>query len=461
MNNNLITYEQDNKDFANYLLNTYFFSQFKKGHKKLEVFLTGICKANCDYCYLKKNQKYLFPKELHNNDLIINNLQILMDWYVENEFCCPIDVFSAEWLTTPIADRVIDCFYNTFSKVPQNKRPPVIIAADNMQFVKDDVATEKVQSYIDKLKSLGIVFALSASVDGKYCDYGRTDNDDEYYQKLNQFMLKNNIKFHPMVSADNVKYQIDNFMWFKETFDPQVVAELMMLEVRNGDWTDESIYELLRFCDFVVDYKFNNEFNQDKKRFLKYVLDIRDEEVGPEHDVSYNNISLHTSNIFYATDSMNCSHYGTLCVRVADLTVAPCHRLYYPELKIGEFQLSEDNKIIGFNPNNVELLVLGCTTKRSCLPHCEKCKFQDLCVGFCQGASYEAYKNLLVPQIQVCKMYRAKISFLIKKFDSMGLFEYLDVLDHQSLSPERKRYLKDVIKSVLENQEGFCHECNQ
>lgn len=459
--NNLTSYDTDNKEFTDYLLNKYFFSHFKKGEKKFELFLTGICKANCDYCYLKKNQKALFPKELHNNDLIIRNLQILMDWYVENEFCCPLDIFSAEWLTTPIADKVIDCFYNTFSKVPQEKRPRLIVAADNMQFIKDDVATAKVQSYIDRLASLNIKFHISASIDGKYCDYGRTENDDEYYQKLNQFMLKNNIRFHPMVSADNVKYQIDNFMWFKETFDPEIVTEIMMLEVRNGDWTDESIYDLMRFCDFVVDYKFNVEFEQNKKRFLKYILNVRDEEVGPEHDNAYNNISICTSNIFYNNDGFNCSSYGTLCVRVADLSIAPCHRLFYPELKIGEFQLDENNKIIGFKPNNTELLLLECTAKRSCLPHCENCKFQDLCVGFCQGASYEAYKNMLVPQLQVCKMYRAKISFLIKKYESMGLWDLLDDLDRVSLQPERKRYLKDVIKSVLENKEGLCCECHE
>lgn len=56
-------------------------------------------------------------------------------------------------------------------------------------------------------------------------------------------------------------------------------------------------------------------------------------------------------------------------------------------------------------------------------------------------------------------MYRAKISFLIKKFDSMGLFEYLDVLEPESLPPARKRYLKDVIASVLDNREGLCYEC--
>lgn len=459
MSLNLSNYDTDNQEFVDYLLNKYFFSKFKNGERKLEIFLTGICKANCDYCYLKKNQQDLFPKALRSNDLIIHNLQILMNWYVKNEFRCPLDIFSAEWLTTPIADRVIDCFCDTFSKVPLEKRPPLIVAADNMQFIKDDVATGKVQSYIDRLKELGITFYISASVDGKYCDYGRTENDDEYYKKLNQFLVKNNSHLHPMVSADNVKYQIDNFMWFKETFDPAVANEIMMLEVRNGDWTDESIYELMRFCDFLIDYKFNNEFNQDKKRFLKYVLNVRDEEVGFEHDVPYNNIALNTSNIFQGFDSFNCSAYGTFCIRVADLSVAPCHRLFYPELKIGEFKVNDTNTITHFEPHNIELLLLECTAKRSCLPHCEKCKFQDLCVGFCQGASYEAYKNLLVPQIEVCKMYRAKISFLIKKFDSMGLFEYLDVLEPESLPPARKRYLKDVIASVLDNREGLCYEC--
>ena len=93
----------------------------------------------------------------------------------------------------------------------------------------------------------------------------------------------------------------------------------------------------MRFCDFVVDYKFNVEFEQNKKRFLKYILNVRDEEVGWEHDNSYNNISICTNNIFYNNDAFNCSSYGTLCVRVADLSIAPCHRLFYPELKIGEF----------------------------------------------------------------------------------------------------------------------------
>ena len=37
--------------------------------------MTGICSANCEYCYLKKHQADLYPKEIHNIDTILINLQ--------------------------------------------------------------------------------------------------------------------------------------------------------------------------------------------------------------------------------------------------------------------------------------------------------------------------------------------------------------------------------------------------
>jgi sulfatase maturation enzyme AslB (radical SAM superfamily) len=64
----------DNKKLANDILERNYYSSFRnKGPKKLEIFLMGACKANCEYCYLKKHQKYLYPAKLHDYDTIVNN----------------------------------------------------------------------------------------------------------------------------------------------------------------------------------------------------------------------------------------------------------------------------------------------------------------------------------------------------------------------------------------------------
>ena len=66
----LITYESQNKQLANDVLERNFYKSFRTrgGPRKIELFLTGACKANCDYCYLKKYQKDLYPLNLHNPD---------------------------------------------------------------------------------------------------------------------------------------------------------------------------------------------------------------------------------------------------------------------------------------------------------------------------------------------------------------------------------------------------------
>ena len=317
-----------------------------------------------------------------------------------------------------------------------------------MQFLKDDKMTAQVEGFMDKLQELNIRFDLSVSIDGKYCEYGRTECDDEYYEKLKNFMVARDIRFHPMVSADNVKYWIDNYVWFRQTFPDQIAKEIMTLEVRNSDWTEESIQDLIRFCDFLIDYKFD-EFNHNKEEFLKYILGIYDINRG-DAGIPYNVIELNNTGVCSNVDAISCSLNNSLSIRVGDLSVAPCHRLFYPELAIGKFETDENHKIVDFNVENPGLLITKCNMKRSCLPHCERCKFNDVCVGFCCGASYEEYKNMLIPQLEVCKMYQTKITFLIFKYYSMGLFddEIFETI-RDKVSPQRYKYLKDLINSFF------------
>ena len=450
-------YEQD-KFLANDFLNRNFYQFFQHGLKKIELFITGACKANCDYCYLKKNQKDLYPIALQKEDIIIKNLQLVLDWYVENKFNCVLDIFSAEWLTTPIADKVFDCFYNTFKNVEPKYRPKLILCADNMQFLKDDEATEKIKYQIERLRSLGIDLPISASIDGKYCDYGRTENDDEFYLKLNDFMEEYNLLMHPMISSDNIKYQIENNRWFTKTFSPRIAApgRMMTLEVRDNSWNEESISQLIQYCDYLTDTVFNY-FEQDKERMLRFVLKLPYKNNNPKEDYpSYDIIGLNPVRIDSNDDDWSCSMSGTLCIRLGDLSVAPCHRQFYDELLYGHFNV-EDNKIKDFEPKNLSLFIANTHLKKTCSPHCENCKFVGVCIGYCQGAAYETYNIPWIPPINTCKMYRAKLTFLIYKYYLMGLWDILPEVQ-EDISEMYYLYLEDLIYDVLgglaDNVEG-------
>ena len=442
------------KQLLNDMLERHYFSKFRLGEGQLELFLTGACKANCDYCYLKKHQKDLYPVNLHNNDTIIKNLRMVLEWYIENNFSCCLDIFSAEWITTPLADKVIDTIISAFEKVPLEKRPPMIIAADNMQFLKNEEYTKKVEDYISRLNTIGIRLQLSASVDGKYCDYGRTENSDEFYKKLNEFLVKYNYQAHPMVSSDNIKYWINNYLWWQENFDKSISDTLLTLEVRDNTWTTESINYLIRYCDFLIDYIFVNKFDCNKLEFLKYILNINDfEQTDSKMPRScYNIIGFNQTNIEDNFAYTRCSFHGSLPIRLGDLSIGLCHRTWYPELQVAQMEI-DNNKIIGIDPVNVALLILKTRLSKTCLPHCENCKFIGICPGHCLGASYEEYENLLVPQMEVCQMYRAKCSFLIYKYRKMGLFEEIEKLkDH--FSPEYFKYFKNLIDTIPNFEES-------
>jgi hypothetical protein len=61
-----------------------------------------------------------------------------------------------------------------------------------------------------------------------------------------------------MISACNVHLWIDNFIWFEEMFQKYNldINTMMTLEVRNNDWTDESIQHYLHFLNFLFEQKF-------------------------------------------------------------------------------------------------------------------------------------------------------------------------------------------------------------
>lgn len=446
-----ITFED--KLLANDILERHFYDNFRNpekysNKKSLEIFLTGACRANCEYCYLKQNLQELYPINLHDEDQIVQNVQLILNWYIKNQFKCNIEIFSADWIATPLAKKIFNIFYNTFKDAEY--KPPAIICPDNMQFLKNNDLTLQVENYIKLMESIGIPLILSASIDGKYCDNYRTPNSDDYYEKLASFLKQHSFLIHPMISANNAKHQIKNFSWMLNNFGEDIVYHSTFLEVRNSDWNENSIQDLIQFCDYLVDTIFET-MGQDKLKMLKYVFHIKDFSSIDQkfnHD-AHNPIRLPLNEFFSGHDSIGCSFNLNLSIRAADLVVAPCHRLFYPLLHLGHFNIV-NNEIIDFEPKNVSLLAGQRHFKRSCMPICEHCGLIGICIGHCLGSSYEEYGNMMIPQMEVCQMLRSKTAFLIYKYNTMGLFEKLPEIKHL-LKDEEYHYLEDLISSILED----------
>lgn len=436
------TYKDQDKRLAKDILERNYFSHFRKGKNELELFLFGHCDAKCEYCYIKKRGENLYPFEISDKNLILNNLKSFLNFYKSNKFTCVISIFSSEWLDKKdLYDPVFNIFYETFKET--DYKPRYLDIPSNCRFIESKEKTIDIQNWIDKFKEIEIEILISASIDGLYCDDGRTKENEEFYENLFSFMNKNNFYAHPMVSSSNVKNWIKNYEWWRTNAPEQISKRLMMLEVRDETWTNESIQNLLQFLNYEIDYKFKNDFNENKRLFLKYILGKQD----PAYEIPlYNNLSI--INLMQNKSLISCSaRDASLVVRMGDLAIPICHRLSYDELLIGKFVKNENNEIIDFDEQNVVLLTVKSNLDRQYFPHCESCKYRLSCVGFCLGNAYENYKNFLVPTMEVCNMYSSKIPFLIMKYADMGLFEELENIN---ITDKELKYLTNILIDLSE-----------
>ena len=434
-----------NIELFNDILERNYYSYYRQGKKQIEFYLSGICNQNCEYCYLHKYQEKLYPLAINNFDIIIQNFQYLINWYIENEFICDINLFSGDWINTKLRQPIFNIFYNSFKNIKQNKRPKFIIIPDNMSFISDEKLINEVQNFIDKMKEIKIIVIFSASIDGKYCDDDRNQHTDEYYKRLFEFCEKNNFLCHPMVSSSNIKNWIQNFLWWQETAPQFIAQDLMLLEVRDESWNNENIADLLNFCNFLIEYKYKNYFNSDLESFTKYLFHSKNKS-------GYSLERIVSSGFQEQSDKIGCNIQNNLHIRVGDLKFVLCHRLSYKELELGQLQVKENKIIKESLPINLELLVAKIYIKRDCLPCCEQCLIRGICSGFCLGNSYENYRNFLVPTLEVCNLMKAKNSFLIQRYNELGVFDIIeDENINNFMSKDTVKYLCFLKKTILAN----------
>ena len=423
--------------------NSYYLSNEKfVNYSKLELQVTSSCDQNCSYCYYCRN-KILNPPYLAKKSRILKNLDSLLNWLRENNYCPELEIFSGEVLATSLGCEILDRLID-FCSLPNSSK--TITIPSNFSFILDEEKTERVESLLNKAKEKGVRVGLSVSIDGKYLDNinrryviesWNKKRDDEFYDRIFAFAKKWRFSFHPMIYKNGIELWKDNFLWFQEKFKEFDIPwiSLYLLEVRNPEWDLDSIKKFYEFMYFVIQWS------------IKKLLDLG----VPESQLPQATFDLKLFNIFNLFSTcgrgIGCSIQSTMGVRLSDLSVHPCHRLCYPELKNFQFVTNDKGKIVDIEEFNSCLFIAINSSNHENFPFCETCTIKEFCSSGCLGANYEYSGEIFLTPPTVCLLEHAKIGATLEALHDLGVLKYFHRFGRkfESLLVYRKYFSKNKI----------------
>jgi len=361
----------------------------------IEFIVNGKCDQKCKYCYIANYGNELFPEGTEDDQKILDNAAMMMVWLKKNNFKPNIELFSAELFSQEIGFQLLDLIHQAGWDGMR------VVVPSNFNFLFDDEKIKRLDSLRKKFTDRQGWLSLSCSVDGKFMEDNRPIidgriRDDAFYDKMFSMSKLLYHGFHPMVYSEGIEKWKDNFLWFQENFKKHDIPynNIYLLEVRNKEWSEEQCRQLGSFVEFLVEW-LRDKFTDD--------MDFINAFFRP--DQGFNMLN---SPFTFTRRGMVCSVQSTFIVRLGDLTVWPCHRTMYPELKLAEMEVHK-NEIVKPKVVNFPLyLATKFATLRN-FPYCATCIMKRFCPGGCYGAQYETAGDMFTPIPTMCMMEHAKI----------------------------------------------------
>lgn len=425
-----LTYQQEEDNLLYTILDKRFFSVWKNPSTSpvwkltnLELYITSSCNLACEYCYLRMHEDKLYPVESRKESMIKSNLIKIFDWWLDNDFSIhELNLFSGEIWHLPFGMWVLETI---LSYVKKGMKLECIMVPTNSTFALEQETLNKMQEIVDQFRSAGCVLIISHSIEGLILeDISRPMKstnklrDEKFYDNIFTFAKKNNFYFHPMVAAANIEQWRENYDWFADMcakYDMPFPRSVMMLEVRNPDWTPEKIEHLKAYYKHQIDY-FWQLSGQNHDRFMANAFGIGMN----DSDGGYSNISFAP-----AKTQAPCTIDFDMTIRVGDLTIMPCHRTSYPQFAYGKFKLQYD-KLAGIEAINPQIATKMLFSNHFTSIHgCDVCAYKGICMRQCFGEQYESTDEIFMPDPIVCNMFKAKYNFLIDTYDQMGLLRHM------------------------------------
>jgi len=210
----------------------------------------------------------------------------------------------------------------------------------------------------------------------------------------------------------------------------------MMLEVRNNDWTPESIAAYNKFMEYLIRKYLTDDCHNDKTLFYNRVLNIRETEGGgPSGYVPWT--------LPHCDTFIGCTAGTDLTIRLGDLAICPCHRTAYHKYVYGYFNV-EDDKITSITANNPQMAIKVLMTNFNVGSYgCDMCIYRPYCLKGCMGSQIENMGDPIVPIPNVCEFFRAKYSNILRLYKELGIIDYARTISPKEIGyPEVKELLE-------------------
>lgn len=431
----ILSYYEENSALTKYVLDTCFFHPWKNEQlaqtvanrdTAIELYITADCNQKCEYCYLIKNGDELYPKELRNLGSILHNLDILLDYLVSEHISVNrFDIFSGEIMHTSVGVKVLEKLLDARKR---GLRFNTVVIPTNYSFLFYPEQVKALSRLHKEFLALDVRLSLSASVDGLLLDTDTrpiNDNelnnrrDQEFYDRAFQYVKDHDGGFHPMVSAYSVSRWIENTKWWIaqcEKYDMNLLDAVMMLEVRNPEWTSQSTYDYCKWLEFLFDWAMKHQYKNDVEFATRSIAGVP----GGDGVSGYIPYRIHMED-----QIPTCSIAQQLTVRLGDLAIVPCHRTSYEPFIYGRFTV-ENEKITGIEGTNPFI-----ATKILMMNHlrahhgCDTCWNKFSCIRQCFGAQYEANKEIFAVSENVCDFLKEKTNTILKLYDKYGITDKL------------------------------------
>lgn len=433
------------KEIDNLLINSVIDSRIKNSSQCgfIELIVRPECNQQCEYCYLVQHGDKSYPKETRaDKTTIIKNIQMLTEYFIEQRYCFKkIDLFAGDMFYDDLFFDIIEPLYKYFNFIMTEETDfmeqfiddeyhPAIVIPCNMSFCWDDEKIKKVEELYNRFRKIGVKLYFSYSTDGKYSTNIREKKEipDEFFEKVFALCNKYNWGVHPMLSYENIDQAINNYNWWKKIISKYPYISYtpypQLLEVRNPGWTEEKIKKYEEFLKYMLDDIFHNFCGSDPMMFFNN--EIKQHSEDPNIQIScannVNKILLWGKN----ENQTTCALSGfNVVINCSDLRIVPCHRLAYPMLSGGHYQI-KDNKIIRLKANEningyLNLINIDDIHK----PGCVTCKYNHFCLRGCVGAQFEEFGEPYFPIPNVCELLKHKYDFLLEYYHNAGIFHSL------------------------------------
>lgn len=413
-----MNYQEENDLLFNNMIDNYFLQNFKSSTYKrhLELIISPHCNLKCKYCYVNKYYPIIFPMAKEDEIKILDNLKKVLDWYSKNDFICNLEIFSGEPFAQEVCFQAFEIIYEHFKD--KKMKPEKILVPSNFTFLHSEQLETRVTNLIDKFALIGIDLILSCSYDGKFCQSDRSKKrdldipirflpDDIYVDRMFKFCKRNNFMFHPMLYYDTIDRWIDNFEWYQTQFKKYNFDydSLYLLAVRNEGWTVQNCKDLYRFIKYIIHHSWDH-YHKNFDRYWRFLFN--------DPGQGFNILS---SYFLDNSKGMTCTIQTDLSIKLLDMSVYPCHRHLYPNMKFGELR---DGSFIKCNPS-LAATYWGYTKNKSF--QCIDCPINVNCGGQCLGANYEENLNSFNPINSVCRVHFYIMKGLVDGFKEIGIWQ--------------------------------------